>query len=129
MERPVELKAPAWIKRIGDLETIVEITTRLCFAYDHEGFMVEDSRSIIWVAEDIHDLFLRIHNSEDQGYWDDRCFLEHLDGLVGKFFECMKSEPTWITTDHHSMYGRQTVEDLLRRHGYLTVDVPVRLTQ
>lgn len=122
MERPVELKAPGWIKCVGDLETIVEITLRLAHIYDTDGIEVQDSRTLIWVAEDLHDMFLRIHASKDKDYWEDRCYLEALNELMDKFFSCLQKEPDWINTKHRSMYGEETAEDLINRHGGFTDD-------
>lgn len=116
MERPPELLAPAWVKHIGDVEVLVEITARLVYAYDRDKIKMEDSRSLIWIAGDLHDLFLRVHASGDKDYWAEKCFTEHLDKLVDKFLTCMEKEPDWITKKHWSMYGKETGGDLLLRH-------------
>ncbi len=118
MDKTAQL--PAWSKRIGDLETVFEIAARLAFAYDHAEIKVEDSRSLIWVTEDLHDLFVSQHNPIDATYWEDFCFAECVDNLVGDFLACLTLEPDWINTKHHSMYGKETVEDLLKRHHWGT---------
>jgi hypothetical protein len=110
-------KEPAWLtqrSKVIDYEVLVVVSQEL--AGMHEILDIEDSRALEQVCLEAAEIFTEHHSSDDPDYWGKRDFLDELLKYCHHIRKALEEEPTWINKEHNSMYGSETVGDLLKKH-------------
>jgi hypothetical protein len=121
-----EVRKPAWLgyrDEVVDYEVLVLVSHEL---YDmFKEIQIEDSRSLQQVCIEAAAVFTEHHCSADEGYWDNRDFLEELETFCQHVRNALKAEPNWINKEHRGSFGKETVRDVLQR--YIEQKYPMRL--
>lgn len=110
-------KLPAWLfqrSRIIDYEVLVVVSQQLVYMFD--VIKIEDIRSMEQVCLEAAEIFTEYHHSHDPDYWSSRDFFEETLRYCAEIKAALRARPDWINKNHRSMYGNDTLQDLLKKH-------------
>lgn len=111
---------PAWVRERGlDAELVAVISGQFKSAMaELATIQPEDSRTEDALVLEMAEYFQAKHTrATPSGNWpEDVDFFIEVQTLVERVVEAMRKEVNWADIQHCSMYGDETVFDLLERH-------------
>jgi hypothetical protein len=115
---------PAWVRERGLDAELVCILAGEIHSEIYKVVNVTDSRAVDAAILELAAVFQASHqeSTPDGKYCDykESDFNCEVLDYAHRFLDALKQEPDWINTKHQSMYGDETVADLLARHPVST---------
>lgn len=76
---------------------------------------IDDSRSLQSLCRQMAKHFCSLYDPDDPNYWDNKWYVEAIDGYINSVVTKLEMYPNWINSDSCAMHGKETVIDLLAK--------------